>query len=446
MTSRIPARLHNLFGTMGRALAYRDYRLLFSAQCISQLGTWMQQMTVVWLAYKLTDSAVLVGVVGFCSQFPTFILAPLAGVWSDRFDRRRILLVTQALAMLQAFTLAALTLTGLLDVWTLTLLVAVLGVVSAFDMTAAQAFVKNLVRERADLGSAIALNSSVVNAARLIGPALAGVLIHYSNEGFCFLVNGLSFLATLAALAAVSPAPVKEVNAVAPSRLGQSLREGLRYALGNRPIRDLLLLLAVLAMFGMPYTLLPVLARDVLHGGPNALGLLMGASGLGAMFATLGVAARRRVIGAESSLVRAGLVLAAALALIGATDMLWFAVLCRLVAGFCVLLQTTLVSTMIQTLVDDDYRGRVSSFSTMAILGALPLGNLVAGALAGDRVIGVTGAFLLSGVCCLAGVVWFGLRLAGFRQAVQPVYERLGLAGSAAAPIVPETGLDTVHQ
>jgi MFS family permease len=422
-----------IFRVMFRALGHRDYRLFFGGQCVSQVGTWMQQMTVVWLAYRLTGDAFLVGVVGFCSQIPTFVLAPLAGVWADRFDRRQLLLATQALSLVQSGLLAALTLANVLTLWQLLLLVAVLGAVNAFDMTASQAFVKDLVHKREDLGSAIALNSAIINGARLIGPALAGILIHLVGEGGVFLLNAVSFLGVLAALAAMRPV----VAVAAPAAhlpLGQSLQEGITYSYQNRPIRDLLVLVAILALFAMPYSLLPAFADQVLHGGARALGLLMGAAGLGAIVATLRVAARRSVVGAEGELVWASLGLAASLILMAAVNHLELALLCRLTAGYCVLLQTTTANTLIHTLVEDDQRGRVASIYTMAFLGALPLGNLLAGALA--QLVGVAETFAVSGVCCLAGSAWFRLRLPAFRRETEAVYQRLGLV-VAAMPTAP---------
>jgi len=431
--------LRAVFAAMVRPLRHRDYRLFFAGQCVSQVGTWMQQMTVVWLAYRLTGDALLVGVVGFCAQFPTFALSPLAGVWADRFDRRRLLLLTQALAMIQALALAALTMGDVITVWVLMALVAVLGAVNALDMTAAQAFLKELVREREDLSSAIALNSSIVNSARLVGPALAGVLIHLAGEGVCFLLNGISFLAVLAALVAMRPATAAAAPANQQS-IWLNLREGIAYTFRNRPVRDLLTLVAVLSLFGMPYSLLPVFARDVLHGDANDLGLLMGAGGLGALAATLQIAARRSVVGSESGLIWAGVGLTASLILLGAANQLWLALACRVLAGYCVILQVTTANTLVQTLVADNLRGRVSSFYNMAILGTLPLGNLLAGALAGA--IGVSATFVVSGVCCLGGVAWFWLRLAGFRAAAGVLYERLGLIGTVPAGEHPaETGL-----
>jgi MFS family permease len=440
MTSSLASGLREMFSAMLRPLAHRDYRLFFGGQCVSQVGTWMQQMTVIWLAYRLTGDALLVGVVGFCAQFPTFALSPLAGVWADRFDRRRLLLLTQTLAMFQALTLAALTLGDAVTIWTLMLLVALLGAINALDMTASQAFVKELVRQREDLGSAIALNSSIVNGARLIGPALAGLVIRFTGEGGCFLLNGLSFLAVLVALGLMRPATVAPA-AIGRQPLWRSLREGVAYTFENRPVRDLLALVGLLALFGMPYSLLPVFARDVLHGNADELGLLMGAGGLGALAATLRMAARRSVIGAESGLIWAGMGLTASLMLLGAVDQLWLALLCRLLAGYCVILQVTTASTLVQTLVADEQRGRVTSFYTMALLGALPLGNLLAGALAGF--IGVAETFVVSGICCLAGVVWFWLRLAGFRAATRLLYERFGLMHVVSAEQVGDAGLTT---
>lgn len=413
----------NLF----RALAHRDYRLFFLGQSVSQVGTWMQQMSVVWLAYRLTENAFLVGVVGFAAQFPTFLLAPLGGVWSDRFDRRHLLLVTQAIAMIQALVLAALTLTDVVSIESLILLVSVLGAVNGFDTAASQAFVKDLVNNREDLGNAIALNSSITNSARLIGPALAGIVIHLAGEGGCFLINGFSYLAVLIALAAVRP-PAEVAAAARARAVWASLREGMTYTFSNGPVRSLLLLVGLLAMFGMPYSLLPVFVKEVLHGGPNELGWLMGAAGLGALLAAVRMAGRRSVVGAESGLVWGGLGLSAALLLLGMGSVLSVSLLCRLSAGFCVLLQMTTANMILQTLIDDEHRGRVSSFYTMSLLGMLPLGNLLSGALA--EWVGVSNAFVISGICCLLATARFGWQLPAFRRDTRPVYERMGLMQS----------------
>jgi MFS family permease len=344
--------------------------------------------------------------------------------------------------MFQALALAALTLGDALTTWALCLLVALLGAINALDMTAAQAFVKELVRQREDLGSAIALNSSIVNGARLIGPALAGVVIRLVGAGGCFLLNGLSFLAVLAALALMRPATAAPAQ-VARLPLWRSVVEGVGYTFQSRPLRDLLTLVALLALFAMPYSLLPVFAREVLHGDADELGLLMGAGGLGALAATLRLAARRRVVGAESGLIGAGLGLTVSLLLLGAVQHLWLALLCRLVAGYCIILQVTTANTLMQTLVADEQRGRVSSFYTMALLGALPVGNLLAGAVAG--MVGVAETFVFSGICCLAGVVWFWLRLAGFRAAANLLYERLGLLDAVPAEHVADARLAGSH-
>jgi len=283
MMSQPHIGIRSRLGLLFRALRHRNYRLFFLGQGISQSGTWMQQVAVLWLADRLSNDVVVVGLLGFVAQVPTFLLAPLAGVWADHLDRRRILLVTQTLAMLQALSLAGLALSDHLTLAPLLVLAAVLGSIYAFDMTASQALVKDLVSERDDLSSAIALNAILLHSARLVGPVLAGWLIVFWGEAACFLVNGISFLPVLAALAALrlEKAPAARQS----THLHGSFADGWSYAWGCRPIRLLLFLVAWLSLLGMPYTLLPAFVRGTLAAEGDALGWLMGAAGLGALAA-----------------------------------------------------------------------------------------------------------------------------------------------------------------
>ena len=281
--------------TIARALGHRNFRLFFMGQSVSLVGTWMQRVAVGWLVYRLTDSAFLLGVVGFSAQIPAFVLAPFAGVLADRWNRHRLLILTQVLAMVQAFILAYLVLTETVVIWEIIVLSLVLGVVTAFDIPVRQSFMIEMIEEKADLGNAIALNSSMVNGARLLGPSVAGLLIATVGEGMCFLINGLSYLAVIASLLLMR---IVQKNFRAQSRAWHDLKEGLTYVYRFEPIRAIILLLALMSLMGMPYiVLMPVFARDVLHGGPSALGFLMGGSGVGALAGALYLASRRGVLG-----------------------------------------------------------------------------------------------------------------------------------------------------
>ena len=279
-----------------RALSHRNYRLFFGGQGISLVGTWMQQIAMSWLVYRLTGSAVLLGLVGFTSRIPTFLLSPFAGVLADRWDRHRILVITQTLSMLQAMMLAILVLTGRVAVWHVVALSLFLGFINSVDVPARQSFVVDMIERREDLGNAIALNSSIVNGARLVGPSVAGILIAALGEGLCFLLNGLSFIAVIVALLAMKIRPrEKEVKR---SHVIEGLKEGLSYGFGSAPIRSVLLLLALVSLMGVPYTvLMPIFAEKVFHRGPEALGFLLGATGVGALTGSIYLASRKSVLG-----------------------------------------------------------------------------------------------------------------------------------------------------
>ena len=279
-----------------RALGSRNYRLFFAGQGISLIGTWMQQIAMIWLVYRLTHSPFLLGVVGFAGQIPTFLFAPFAGVLADRWNRHRTIVVTQTLSLLQAATLAVLVLTGTVEVWHLVVLAVILGAINAFDMPTRQSFIVQMIERKKDLANAIALNSAMVTATRLLGPSIAGILIGAFGEGICFLVNAISYVAVIAALLAmrVAPPPARPAN----GRMIDGLKEGFAYVAGFAPVRDILLLLALISFMGMPYhILMPVFAKDILGGGAHTLGFLMGASGLGALVGTIYLAMRKTIRG-----------------------------------------------------------------------------------------------------------------------------------------------------
>jgi MFS family permease len=415
-----------------RAFKYRNYRLFFCGQGVSLIGTWMQSVAMSWLVYRLTGSALLLGLVGFCSQIPTFILSPFAGVLADRMNRHKILLATQTLAMLQAFALAYLALSGRAQVWHIVALSSFLGLVNAFDIPARQSFVIELVEKKEDLGNAIALNSSMFNGARLLGPAVAGILIGAVGEGMCFLLNGVSYVAVLAALLAISVPPHKTRH-TGETVMGR-LKEGFKYTFGFAPIRFIILLLALTSLIGMPYTvLMPVFVKEVLGGGPKTLGFLMGCSGLGALTAALTLASRKNPAGLEKRIPLAGLVFGTGLLGLSQARTFPAAAACIALASFGMISQMASSNTIIQTVVEDDKRGRVMAFYAMAFMGMAPFGSILAGWVAST--LGVTSAIMLSGALSIAGAAAFSTKLGIIRETVIPVYERLGMAPRVAAGV-----------
>ena len=415
-----------------RALSYRNYRLFFFGQGVSLVGTWMQQVAMSWLVYRLTGSALLLGTVGFTSQIPTFLVAPFAGVLADRWNRRRLLLATQSLAMVQAFLLSYFVLTGTIQVWQIIALSLLLGVVNGFDIPVRQSFVIDMVEEKDALANAIALNSSMVNAARLVGPSIAGLLIGMVGEGVCFLVNGASYLAVLLSLAAMRVKP-RPTTAKRGSVL-QELRDGVRYAAGFVPIRAILLLLSLMSLTGMPYAvLLPVFARDVLHGGPHTFGFLMAASGVGAFCATLYLASRRSVLGLGRIIAVSCALFGAGVAAFALSRQLWVSLVFLAIAGFGAMMQVAASNTILQTIVDDDKRGRVMSLFTMAFMGMTPFGSLFAGALATR--LGAPLTVQVGGVACLFGALLFASWLPSLREQVRPIYARLEIIPEVAKGI-----------
>jgi MFS family permease len=410
---------------MFRALSHRNYKLFFSGQSISMIGTWMTRIATSWLVYKLTGSALLLGVVGFAGQIPSFLLAPLAGVLVDRWNRHRLLVATQALAMVQSIALAVLTLTGYIKIWHVIALSIFQGLINAFDMPARQSFVVQMVEDRADLPNAIALNSSLVNTARLLGPSIGGVIIAAVGEGWCFAIDGVSYLAVIASLLAMTVnaaevVPVKETNIL------QQLREGWKYVVGFPPISKVLLLLAFVSLVGMPYTvLMPIFANDILHGGPNTLGFLMAASGIGALCGAVFLAARRSVVGLGRFIPRMAGIFGIGLIGFSFSRMIWLSLILMVVTGLGFMVQMAVSNTIIQTLVDEDKRGRVMSFYTMAFMGTAPFGSLLAGSLA--EKIGAPYTLMIGGICCIGGAIWFQVALPRLRQYVRPTYFEKGI-------------------
>ncbi len=407
-----------------RALKFRNYRLFFGGQSLSLIGTWMTRIAMSWLVYRLTGSAFLLGLAGFASQIPTFLLGPFAGVWVDRLDRHRVLVVTQVLSMLQSFALAALALPHRITVAEILWLSVFQGVVNAFDMPARQAFLHQMVERREDLPNAIALNSSMVNGSRLIGPSLAGLVIAAFGEGWCFLIDGVSYLAVIASLLLME-VRVPQVRRAAES-VAAELREGWRYVTGFPPVRNILVLLALVSFVGMPYTvLMPIFATRVLGGGAHTLGFLMGASGLGALASAAWLASRKSVRGLLRVIPTVAAVFGAGIIAFGFSRWLPLSLALLLVTGFGMMQQMAASNTILQTVTDEDKRGRVMSYYAMAFQGTMPFGSLIAG-WAADR-IGAPATLAVGGGLCLAGAAWFVSRMGEIRRALRPIYTQLGI-------------------
>jgi MFS family permease len=412
-----------------RGLRSRNYRLFFIGQGISLIGTWMQRIAVNWLVYRLTGSPFWLGLVNFFGQLPTFLVAPYAGVVADRLDKRRIIVVTQALSMAQAAVIAALTIADVVSVWEIMALSVVLGVINGFDTPTRQSFVIDMVDSREDLGNAIALNSVMFNGARLIGPSVAGLLIAAWGEGVCFLVNALSYIAVLWSLLAMRVAARKIQPKATPFL--HELTEGIRYAFGWAPIRSTLLLLALTSLMGMPYVvLLPVVAKDILHGGAHTLGFLAAATGVGAIAGALYLASRRTVVGLIGGIAGTAALFGASLIAFSFSESFWLSLPVLAVVGLAMMVEMASSNTVLQTVVADEKRGRVMSFHTMAFLGMAPFGSLLAGALA-DR-IGTPHTLLVSGAAVLLGALWFASRLPSIRRAVRPIYVERGILPPSA--------------
>jgi MFS family permease len=412
-----------------RALQHRNYRLFFGGQTASLVGTWITRVATSWLVYRLTGSELLLGIVGFCGQIPTLLLAPLAGVLVDRWPRHRILLVTQVLSMLQSFLLGGLTFAGVIQVWHVLVLQIVQGIINAFDTPARQTFVIEMVEDRADLPNAIALNSSMVNGSRVIGPSIGGAIIAAVGEAWCFTIDGISYLFVIASLLAMRLSPTPKRTEAGTDLLSE-LRTGFAYVAGSVPIRTALTLLAIVSTMGMPYTvLMPVIASTVLHGGPSTLGWLMTATGVGALGGTVYLASRTSVVGLGRVISGATLLFGLSLIAFSASRTLWLSLVLLPFVGVGFMVQMAATNTILQTIVDDRFRGRVMAFYTMAFLGTAPIGSLIAG-VAADR-IGPQRTILLGGLACIAAGMWFMYRLPLLREIVRPIYVERGILAAA---------------
>ncbi|MEH2235764.1 MFS transporter [Nostoc sp.] len=406
------------------ALRSKNYQLFFAGQGISLIGTWMTQLATIWLVYNLTNSPLMLGVVGFSSQIPSFFLAPFGGVFVDRFSRYRTLIGTQVLAMIQSLILAVLALTGVIQVWHIIVLSLFQGLINALDAPARQAFVPELVEHREDLANAIAINSTMINGARLIGPAIGGLLIARVGTGYCFLFDGLSYIAVIAALLAMKVKPWK--NSVNDGNPLQKVKEGFVYAFSFPPIRSILLLSALVSLMGLQNTILvPVIAEQVLKGGAETLGFLMAASGVGALTGGIYLATRQTILGIGKFIALAPAILGIGLIAFSFSRFLPLSLFTMLFVGLGTILQIAASNTFLQTIVEDDKRGRLMSLYTMSFLGMIPVGNLLGGILASH--IGATNTLMIDGIACVLGSIIFSRQLPALRKIMRPIYEQKGI-------------------
>ena len=415
----LPVNLQHTFRSLGR----RNYRLYFIGQGFSLIGTWMQMIAMPWLVYRLTGSVFLLGFVGFTSLIPSFILTPIAGVMLDRWNRHRVMLVTQILAMLQAFMLAGLFFTGAIQIWHIIVLGVFLGCINAFDMPTRQSFVIDLVEDKKDLGNAIALNSSMFNGARLIGPSIAGIIIAVTGEGVCFLINGASFIFIIAALLLIKIPPREAKNHAGHI---DDFKAGFKYAFGFPPIRTIIILLALFSLVGMPYAvMMPEIVKKVLHGGPNTYGFLMASTGIGALTGAFYLASRKTVVGLLRIIPISTALFGCGLVLFSLSHSFWLSAGLMYFSGLGMMTQMAASNTILQTIVDDDKRGRVMSIFTLSFMGIAPFGSLLAGSV--GSAIGAPATLTIGGGACVLGAVLFAFQLRAIRKFVHPIYVRLGI-------------------
>jgi len=419
-----------------RAFKHRNYRLFFGGQLISLTGTWMQSLAQAWLVYRLTGSAVLLGFVAFAGQFPVFLFATIGGAFADRHRRHRILVATQTASMLLAFVLAALTLTHRVQVWHVFMLASLLGVVNAFDIPTRQAFVTEMVGKE-DLINAIALNSSMFNGARIVGPAVAGILVATVGEGWCFFANAVSYMAVIAGLLLMKITARERIPL--PGSTLASIIEGFSYVGRTGPVRSLLSLIGLISLLGMPYVvLMPIFADQILHGGARGLGLLMGASGVGALIGALSLAARSGARGLGRLVAFAAAGFGISLILFSFSRSFWLSAALLLPVGFFMIVEMASTNTLIQTLVPDNLRGRAMAVYGMMFMGMAPFGALLAGAIA--HRLGAPITVALGGVVCIVAGIMFGLRLPAFRREARQMIVALQMVGGDPAEEVTAAG------
>lgn len=429
------------FKVVFRSLNYRNYRLFFTGQSISLIGTWMQRIAMPWLVYHMTGSALLLGIVSFASQIPSFLLSPVAGVLTDRWSRYRVLLITQILSLIQAAVLTGLCLTGVIQIWEIIVLSIILGCINAFDVPARHSFVIDMLENKEDLGNAIALNSLMFNGARLIGPSIAGIILASTSEGICFLINAVSYIFVIFSLMMMK-LNLKNTRKK-ETRIFPELREGFQYVFGFAPIKHLLILLSISSLMGMSYSvLMPVFAKEVLHGESYTYGFLMGAAGFGAFMGALFLASRKSVLKLGRIVPASAIVFGTGLIGLSFSRIFPLSLILMIFIGVGMMMQTAASNTILQTITDDDKRGRVMSFYTMAIMGTAPFGSLIAGWLA--KFIGTPGTIFAGGLSCIFGALFFMRKLPELKALVRPVYVKMGIIPEVATGI--ETASDTnVH-
>lgn len=419
----------NFFNNLFRALRNRNYRLFFYGQSLSLLGTWIQQVALSWLIYRVTNSAFLLGFVMFAGQLPTFLIAPFAGVFADKYDKHKIIIITQVISMLQAILLAIFVLTDNINVWILIILNILLGIANSFDIPTRQSFVIQMVENREDLPNAIALNSSIVNGSRLVGPSIAGILVASFGEGICFLINAISFVFVIVSLLLMKVKKEEKVEKENISIIKQ-LKEGYKYSFGFLPIKSVILLLAIVSLFGNPYlVLLPIFAKNILSGNATTLGYLNSAVGLGALSAALYLASRKSTLGLGKIIATTTFIFAFSLISFSFSKSFSLSLIILLFCGFGMMMQTAGSNTILQTLSNDDMRGRVMSFYTVAFRGMAPFGSLWAGTFANN--FGAPSTVLISGIICLIAGILFLKNLKMIRIAAKPIYQQKGLIPEA---------------
>jgi MFS family permease len=410
--------------SMVRAFRHRNFRLYFGGQSISLVGTWIQQIALGWTIYQLTHSSLLLGLVSFAGQLPLFLVTPFAGVLVDRWNRHRTLIVTQSLSMLQAFALALVVSTHTLRVWNLIALNVLAGIILAIDLPTRQSFIVDMVGSGRDLPNAVALNSFIITGGRMLGPAIAGLLLTIVSPAVCFFINAVSYMPVVAALLAMRIK--KSAPNTAHSSALNELVEGVRYAMGFPPIRTVLFLVGLVSLLGMPYAvLMPIFAAEILHGGAHTLGLLMTAPGIGALFGTIYLASRKSIRGAGIRVAAGALVFGSGLIVAGLAHGLIVALFALFFVGLGMIVQLAISNTLLQTIVDDDKRGRVMSLYTMAFMGMAPFGSILGGVLANH--IGVQTTFLIGGIACAGGALLFATKIRSMRPMVLPIFVRKGI-------------------
>lgn len=425
VTRNIENRLQIIF----RSFQYRNYRLFFTGQGISLIGTWMQRIAMPWLVYHITGSALLLGIVGFAGQIPTFLLSPVAGVLTDRLNRYYVLIFSQIVAMLQALALTWLYYSGNIQVWHIVVLSAVMGCFNAFDVPSRQSFVVDLVERKEDLGNAIALNSLMFNGARIIGPSIAGVILASAGEGICFLANAISYLFVIVSLLMMKVP--KRKKAKSHAHIMKDMQDGFKYAFGFPPIKHIIWLLGVVSLMTMTYSvLMPVFAKEVLHGGSHTFGFLMGAAGFGALLGGLYLASKTTILKLGKIVPISAALAGLGLIFLSLSKYFPLSMLMMIITGLGMMLHTASSNTILQTIVDEDKRGRLMSIYTMAIMGTAPFGSLMAGGMA--KIIGAPGTIFFGGVTCIIGAVIFYFKLPDLKNIVRPIYVKMG--------VIPEIG------